>query len=78
MQIDCPHHHIYKHSWGGHHPAYVLRGRRLFEDEGCDDDFIIESDFDEDKDFFAHIFVYIFIKLMIGNFSIFLSFSSMN
>ena len=52
----------------------ALRGRRLFKD----DDFIIESNFDEDENFFAYIFVYIFIELIINNFSILLSFSSMS
>ena len=56
----------------------VFRGRRLFEDGGGGDDFIIESNFDEDEDFFVHIFVYILVELMIGISSTLLSISSMN
>ena len=59
-----------------HHSACAPRGRRLFENEG--DDFIIESDFDENENFFIYILIYILIELIIDNFSIFLSFSSMS
>ena len=52
----------------------ALRGRRLFEN----DNFIIESNFDEDEDFFVYILIYIFVELMIDNSSIFLSISLMN
>ena len=57
-----------------------FRERRLFEGGGGDegDNFIIESNFDEDEDFFVYISVYIFIKLMIDNFSTLLSISLMN
>ena len=59
-----------------HHPACVSRKRRLFEDEN--DDFIIESDFDENEDSFVYILIYILVKLIINNLLTFLSFSSMN
>ena len=52
----------------------ALRGRRLFEDEN----FITESNFDEDEDFFVHILMYILVELMINIFSILLSISSMS
>ena len=54
----------------------VSQGRRLFENKN--DDFIIESNFDEDEDFFFHILMYILVKLIIDNFSILLSISLMS
>ena len=52
----------------------VSRKRRLFENE----DFIIESNFDEDEDFFVHISMYTLVELMINIFPTLLSISSIN
>ena len=69
---------IYINTHEEYHLACAPRERRLFENGGCDGEFITESDFDEDEDFFAHILIYILIELMINNLSILLSFSLMN
>ena len=63
---------IYINVYEKYHSVCVPRERRLFEN----DDFIIESDFDED--FFIYISVYILVELMIDNLSTLLSVSSMN
>ena len=78
MQIDCSHYYI--NIYKKHYSMCALRERRLFENENEGDDFIIESNFeeDEDEDFFVYILMYIFDKLIINIFSIFLSISSIN
>ena len=52
------------------------RGRRSSEDENGD--FIFESVFDKDENFFAYILMYILVELIIDNSSTLLSFSLMN
>ena len=52
----------------------AFRGCRLSEN----DHFIIESNFDEDEDFFIHIFIYTLIELMINISSTLMSISSIN
>ena len=76
MQVDCSHQYI--NIYKKHHFICVPRGHRLFENEDEDDDFITESNFDKDEDFFIYILVYILVELIINIFSTLLSISSMN
>ena len=64
----------YIDAYEGRHLMCAPRGCRLSENGY----FIIESNFDEDENFFVYIPVYILIELMIDMFSTFMSASSMN